>query len=55
MDEQETLKALLVLFGLLIGGDALFWALRPGGILRRESVLDNWSVLVKKGKGKTEC
>lgn len=40
----------LVILGLLITGGALFWAFRPGGILRKESVLDNWSVLIESGQ-----
>ena len=44
----------LTLFGFLmvIGGPYL--GLGPGGILRREQVMESWSILIEKGKGKAD-
>lgn len=40
---------------LLIAGIALLiYGLRPGGILRQEEVIDNWSVLIDHGEGHAE-
>jgi hypothetical protein len=38
--------------GLLLIGTGLYLGLRPGGILRKEQVLENWGMLIERGQGK---
>jgi polyferredoxin len=40
--------------GILLIVSSLFLGLMPGGILRKEEVIDNWSILIEKGNGKSE-
>ncbi|MCL0094294.1 hypothetical protein M1N58_00120 [Dehalococcoidales bacterium] len=40
--------------GLLMMGGGFYLGLRPGGILRKEEVLDRWSILIENGQGKAE-
>lgn len=44
----------LYALGVLMVVSALFLGLMPDGVLRREQVLDSWSVLIEKGSGKAE-
>ena len=44
----------LYALGVLMVVSALFLGLMPKGVLRREQVLDSWSVLIEKGSGKAE-
>jgi hypothetical protein len=51
-----------LLFGFILVGIGLFIGLGPDGILRKDQVLDTWSVLIGNGQGKfdevlrdTEC
>lgn len=43
-----------IVFGFLLLAGGLFLGLRPGGILRKEEVVENWSALVENGQGKAE-
>ncbi len=38
--------------GLLLIGAGLYLGLRPGGILRKEQVLESWGMLIENGQGK---
>jgi hypothetical protein len=38
--------------GILLIGAGLYLGLRPGGILRKEQVLDNWGILIENGQGR---
>jgi hypothetical protein len=38
--------------GLLFIGAGLYLGLRPGGILRKEQVLESWGMLIENGQGK---
>ncbi len=38
--------------GILLIGAGLYLGLRPGGILRKEQVLESWSILIENGQGK---
>jgi hypothetical protein len=38
--------------GLLLIATGLYLGLRPGGILRKEQVLENWGMLIENGQGK---
>ncbi|RSN76263.1 hypothetical protein [Candidatus Methanodesulfokora washburnensis] len=40
--------------GILMIISSIFLALMPGGILRKEQVLDSWGILIEKGSGKSE-
>lgn len=40
--------------GLLMIAGGFYLGLRPGGILRKEQVIDNWSILIEDGHGKAE-
>ena len=44
----------LYALGILTVLSALFLGLMPDGILRRDQVLDSWSVLIEKGNGRSE-
>jgi hypothetical protein len=48
------LEVLLSVLGVLMIISGIFLALMPGGIVRKEQVLDSWSVLIEKGSGKAE-
>jgi len=37
--------------GLLMVAAGLYFGLRPGGILRKEQVWDNWGILIEDGQG----
>jgi len=37
---------------MLVAG--LYLGLAPGGVLRKEQVVDSWEILIEKGKGKAE-
>jgi len=39
-------------FLMLVAG--LYLGLAPGGVLRKEQVVDSWEILIEKGKGKAE-
>jgi hypothetical protein len=38
--------------GILLIGAGLYLGLRPGGILRKEQVLDSWGILIENGLGR---
>ncbi|VVB84958.1 Uncharacterised protein [uncultured archaeon] len=38
--------------GLILIGAGLYLGLRPGGILRKEQVLESWGMLIENGQGK---
>jgi hypothetical protein len=40
--------------GILMIISSILLALMPGGIVRKEQVLDSWSILIEKGNGKSE-
>jgi hypothetical protein len=40
--------------GLLVIAVALYLGLRPGGILRKDEVLDTWAILIEKAQGRAE-
>ncbi len=40
--------------GILLIGAGLYLGLRPGGILRKEQVLESWSILIEDGQGKCD-
>jgi hypothetical protein len=44
----------LAIFGIAMMGVAIYMAVRPDGILRREQVEDSWSALIENAKGKAE-
>lgn len=47
-------KGAIWVIGLLLIAGGLFLGLKPGGILRREQVLDTWATLIENGQGKAE-
>jgi len=44
----------LAFFGFLIFATGVFLGLSPGGVLRKEQIVDNWGILIERGKGKAE-
>lgn len=44
----------IAFLGLLMIAGALFLGFRPGGILRKEEVIDTWSVLIENAQGNEE-
>ncbi len=42
----------LFYIGLILIGAGLYIGLRPGGILRKEQVLDNWGILIENAQGR---
>jgi len=44
----------LYILGILMIGYSLIVALLPSGVLRKEQVVDSWSILIEKGKGRGE-
>lgn len=44
--------AMTALLGITLIGVGFYLAAGPGGILRKEQVLDSWSVLIEHGQGK---
>jgi hypothetical protein len=44
----------LLVIGIAMIGVGLFIGLRPGGILSKEEVIDNWSTLIENAHGKAE-
>jgi len=42
----------VLIIGLLLIAGGFYLGLRPGGLLRKEEVLDTWGILIEKGKGK---
>lgn len=47
-------KPIIYFIGLLMIGGGLYQGLRPGGILRKDQVLDTWSILIEKAQGNSE-
>lgn len=45
-------SASLALLGILLIGGGFYLGLRPGGILRKEQVVDRWGILIENGHGK---
>jgi hypothetical protein len=45
-------KTLIWFIGLLMIAGGFYQGLRPGGILRKDQVLDTWATLIEKGQGK---
>ncbi len=45
-------SSILSYLGLLLIGAGLYLGLRPGGILRKEQVLESWGMLIENGQGK---
>ncbi len=45
-------KAPIWLIGLLMIAGGLYQGLKPGGILRKDQVLDTWAILIEKGQGR---
>jgi len=44
----------IYVLGILMIVFSLFLALMPGGVLRKEQVLESWSILIEGGNGKAE-
>ncbi|RLI92280.1 MAG: hypothetical protein DRO65_00195 [Candidatus Altiarchaeales archaeon] len=44
----------ICVLGILMIVFSLFLALMPGGVLRKEQVLESWSILIEGGCGKAE-
>jgi hypothetical protein len=44
----------LAIIGIVMMGVALFMALKPGGILRKDQVEDSWSTLIENAQGRSE-
>ncbi|MDD2666634.1 MAG: hypothetical protein PHD13_04090 [Methanocellales archaeon] len=42
------------ILGILMIGAGLYLGLRPGGILRKEQVMDSWGVLIEDGHGRAD-
>lgn len=42
----------VLVLGILMIGSGLYLGLRPGGILRKEQVLDSWGILIEDGQGR---
>lgn len=47
-------KTIIWFIGLLMIVGGLYQGLGPGGILRKDQVLDTWAALIEKGQGKSE-
>ena len=43
-----------LILAIIFLGVGLYLGLRPGGILRKEQVIDNWGVLIEDGQGKAD-
>jgi hypothetical protein len=46
-------KTLIWFVGLLMIAGGLYQGLRPGGILRKDQVLDTWASLIERGQGRS--
>jgi len=44
----------LAFLGFLMLAAGLYLGLAPGGVLRKEQVVDSWEILIEKGKGKAD-
>lgn len=44
----------LAIFGIAMMGVAIYMAIKPDGILRRDQVEDSWSTLIENAQGKAE-
>jgi hypothetical protein len=47
-------KTIVWFIGFLIMAGGLYQGLKPGGILRKEQVLDTWSALIGSGQGRSD-
>jgi hypothetical protein len=47
-------KGLIWFIGLLMIAGGFYWGLGPGGVLRKDQVLDTWATLIEKAQGRSE-
>lgn len=47
-------KGIIWFIGLLMIAGGFYWGLGPGGVLRKDQVLDTWATLIEKAQGRSE-